>query len=189
MDFLIHNSLCMSQLFLPGKCRMADSGDENSLRTFSIDFPKNYIPIPPSNSGPAWLCDLWVLTVMLASIFWVPALCPIVYGYLLYSPPNDLARLVIFSHKKEGPEAQRDPIVQSYKERKKSRCNWKSSSGSPLPVGQAASHTQTAACYLRRRWNHLLSHSVFLDAEFWFHFQVATQASSKLPISLPLNLK
>lgn len=55
----------------------------------------------------------------------------------------------------------------------------------PLPLGQDASHTQTAACCFRRRWNDPPSHSVFLDAEFWFHFQVTTQASSKLPVSLP----
>lgn len=100
---------------------------------------------------------------MLVPIFQAPALCPIVYRHLSPSPPNHLARLVILSPKafpfKQGPEAQRDPVVQSCKARNKACWNWRSFSGESPAIGQNAAYTQTLVRFLHRRGNIPLSHS------------------------------
>lgn len=99
IGILIHNSLCMSWLFLPDKFREVEwliQRIETVLELLVQVFQKRYVLIPRSSSG-LHDCDLWIVMVMLISIFWVPALCPAVYRCLCYSPSNSWSWLVIFS--------------------------------------------------------------------------------------------
>ena len=159
-NVLIYNFLCKSWLFLPDKCRVVERLIQraDSSWPFGTDFLKTLCQPLAAAVGSS---DLGIVSHANFHFLDTRAVLHSLQTSLIKFSQQP-ARLATFSHTDEGPEAQRDPTVQSHKARDKAWLTGGRPLGlSCLPASLLPTLQRPTTCCLLRRGINLLSHCFF----------------------------